>query len=247
MNTLAIRSTIARPIGRYFTSSLARLKETIDPVQEAALKENCFLVDKNDKVIGTASKRECHAVRSDGTIPLHRAFSVFLFNKSGHLLLQKRADTKITYPNHYTNTCCSHPICDVPGEEQEVNAHGVIRAARRRLNHELGIDLAQIPINSFNYITRLYYMDIGNGIWGEHEIDYILFLKADVDIKPNPNEVSEAIYVNKEEFGSFVSSLAEPLTPWFEMILKHKLPLWWDNLHNLDQFKDHENILLLKK
>lgn len=68
----------------------------MDPQQEAALKENCFLVDKNDKVIGTASKRECHAVRPDGTIPLHRAFSVFLFNMKGDLLLQKRAETKVS-------------------------------------------------------------------------------------------------------------------------------------------------------
>lgn len=123
----------------------------------------------------------------------------------------------------------------------------MIKAARRRLNHELGIDLSQIPPNLFNYITRIHYMDIGNGIWGEHEIDYILFLHTNVNIKPNPNEVSEVVYVSKENFNSFLTKLKSPLTPWFHMILKHRLPLWWENLDNLEKFRDHENIFSLEK
>lgn len=90
-------------------------------------------------------------------------------------------------------------------------------------------------------------MDSGNGIWGEHEIDYILFLQTNVDVKPNPNEVSEIVYINRNNFAGFLSNLKSPLTPWFRMILTHKLPLWWDNLNNLEQFKDHEDILTLEK
>lgn len=247
MHSLYVRNCVRRTIGRYLTSSLARPKETIDPLQEAALKENCFLVNINDEVIGTASKKVCHAVREDGTIPLHRAFSVFLFDKKGDLLLQRRADTKITYPNHYTNTCCSHPIFDIPGEEEEQNASGVIRAARRRLNYELGIDYSQIPHDLFYYMTRIHYMDRGNGIWGEHEIDYILFLQTEVDLKPNANEVSEVVFVSRKNFNSFLSKLESPLTPWFRMILKYKLPEWWDNLSALDQFKDHNSIFKIEK
>lgn len=97
MNTITARNVLRRTVGRFLTSSMARPKETLDPVQENSLSETCFLVDKNDKVIGTASKRECHRVKPDGTIPLHRAFSVFLFNKKGDLLLQKRADTKVSF------------------------------------------------------------------------------------------------------------------------------------------------------
>lgn len=96
-------------------------------------------------------------------------------------------------------------------------------------------------------MTRIHYMDQGDGVWGEHEIDYILFLQTDIDVKPNPNEVSEIKYVSKENLNSFLSNLKAPLTPWFEMILKHRLPLWWDNLNSLEQFKDHENILRLRK
>lgn len=55
----------------------------------------------------------------------------------------------------------------------------------------------QVRPENFHYLTRIHYKDNGDGIWGEHEIDYILFLQKDVDLKPNPNEVSEVFYVKK--------------------------------------------------
>lgn len=84
-------------MGRTFASSLTKTKEqNLDPIQEAFLKERCFLVDENDKIIGNASKKECHLVSKQGDILLHRAFSVFLFNKKGDLLLQKRSSQKVS-------------------------------------------------------------------------------------------------------------------------------------------------------
>ncbi len=74
---------------------------------------------------------------------LHRAFSVFLFNKEGKLLLQQRADEKITFPGYYTNTCCSHPLA-TPDERDETGHIGVRRAAQRKLAHELGIPTEQV-------------------------------------------------------------------------------------------------------
>lgn len=82
-------------LGRLFSSSVIKPKITLDSLQEAALKENCFLVDENDKIIGKATKKECHLVKPDGSIPLHRAFSVFMFNSRGDLLLQKRSPMKV--------------------------------------------------------------------------------------------------------------------------------------------------------
>lgn len=73
----------------------------LDPLQEASLDEKCFLVDENDKITGQASKKECHFVQSDGKIPLHRAFSVFLFNTRGDLLLQKRSSDKVSISKNY--------------------------------------------------------------------------------------------------------------------------------------------------
>lgn len=244
MLTITVRNVVQRSLGRWLSSSLARTKESsIDPKQEAQLNENCFLVDNNDNIIGTASKRDCHRVKPDGTIPLHRAFSVFLFNNKGDLLLQKRSSDKVTYPDCYTNSCCSHPIADIPGEEE--GPLGVKRAALRRMNYELGIPMDSININNILYLTRIHYMDAGNGVWGEHEIDYILFLKQDVKLNPNSNEISEISFVPKNEFDAFIPTLNSELTPWFSLIIKHRLKLWWQNLDGLSDLTDHNKILKL--
>lgn len=100
---------------------------------------------------------------------LHRAFSVFLFRPSdGRLLMQKRASEKITFPDMWTNTCCSHPLA-VKQEMIPEGTLGVRRAAQRKLQHELGIPNAQVPLDGFVYITRIHYLAPSNGLWGEHE------------------------------------------------------------------------------
>lgn len=73
----------------------------IAPLQQAALKERCILIDKLDRPIGEATKEFCHEINAKGSLPLHRAFSVFLFNSKGELLLQKRSSTKVRLI-HYT-------------------------------------------------------------------------------------------------------------------------------------------------
>ena len=85
--------------------------ERLDPIQEALLNEQCILVDENDHELGQASKRLCHLVDpKSGIAPLHRAFSLFIFNQNNELLMQQRSNTKITFPGRWTNTCCSHPL-----------------------------------------------------------------------------------------------------------------------------------------
>lgn len=215
-------------------------KSAIDPVQADALdKDMCLLVNEDDKYIGHSSKRNCHKVQPDGSILLHRAFSVFLFNERGDMLMQKRASNKVTYADHYTNACCSHPLL-VDNKEEDV-----VTAARRRLNFELGIPMEELDPKLFYYLTRIHYMDPGDGVWGEHEIDYILFLQANLTIKPNPDEVSELLYIPKNEFNSFVPTLEDPMTPWFNLIRRYRLKQWWDNLSNLDAYRDHEKIYKL--
>lgn len=152
---------------------------------------------------------------------------------------------QVTFPNCYTNSCCSHPIADIPGEEVEENALGVKRAAQRRLNYELGIPIEKVPIEKLNYLTRIHYKDEGNGQWGEHEIDYVLFLQDDLPVNPNPNEISEISFVPRDELDEYLPTLSGRLTPWFHLILDHRLRLWWDNLDNLDQFKDHQKVVKL--
>jgi len=98
---------------------------------------------------------------------LHRAFSVFLFDpETGKLLLQKRAPEKITFPNMWTNTCCSHPLA-VRSEMDGTD--GAKTAAQRKLEHELGISASQVPVDMFQFLTRIHYLAPSTGPWGEHE------------------------------------------------------------------------------
>lgn len=101
---------------------------------------------------------------------LHRAFSAFVFRPSdGRLLLQQRATEKITFPDMWTNTCCSHPLDDFEEEKIEEQQLGVRVAASRKLEHELGIPHEQTPVDQFQYLTRIHYLAPSSGIWGEHE------------------------------------------------------------------------------
>lgn len=95
MLSLNIRKISCKIISRSLFNAAAQSKRTTDPIQEALLEEKCFLVDEKDHIVGHASKRDCHLVQKNGHIPLHRAFSVFLFNKKGDLLLHKRSGQKV--------------------------------------------------------------------------------------------------------------------------------------------------------
>lgn len=98
-------------------------------------------------------------------------------------------------------------------------------------------------MEKLDYITRIHYKDEGNGKWGEHEIDYVLFFQDDVKVKPNPNEISEISFVPRNELDDYIPTLNGPLTPWFQLILKHRLRFWWDNLEDLSEIRDHNKIL----
>lgn len=218
-----------------------------DDTQVLLMKEPCILVNDQDEEIGSDSKKECHLLQNIKKGYLHRAFSVFLFNTNNELLLQQRSDAKITFPGHYTNTCCSHPLfTDL--ERDNTEAIGVRRAARRKLHHELGISPDQVSEEDLVYLTRVQYC-AGNqpadGIWGENEIDYILFCRKNVDININENEVKSYNYFSQEKLKTFLESAGtenRPITPWFRMIADTFLFDWWDKLDDLDSVKDHKTI-----
>ncbi|XP_075221892.1 isopentenyl-diphosphate delta isomerase [Lycorma delicatula] len=230
-----------KQIIRCFSQTLSR---TVDPIQDKSMNESCIVVNENDVATGYASKRKCHTVNENGDILLHRAFSVFIFNSKDELLLQRRSLSKITFPGFVSNACCSHPLYDIDNEREENNALGVRLAAQRRLNFELGIPPEEADINSLHYLTRIHYKSTGDGIWGEHEIDYILILHKDVSVNPNSNEISDIYYVPKNQLDTYLSGLSSPITPWFNFIVKSKrLNQWWNNLHQLNNLTEHDKIL----
>ena len=196
-----------------------------DSTQESLMAEAVIQVTENDEVIGPISKLDSH--HQDGNY--HRAFSVMLFDSSGRLLLQRRASHKITFPDVWANSCCSHPLHSE--EEMELkNALGVKRAAVRKLEQELGIHPSQVPIEKFDFVTKMRYQARQDEDWIEREIDHCLVIHADVDVNPNPNEVSEVKWVSQDELEEMLVSddSENVIAPWFRCIAARIMDDdWW--------------------
>ncbi|CAI9772373.1 unnamed protein product [Fraxinus pennsylvanica] len=208
----------------------------MDAVQRRLMFEDeCILVDENDNVVGHDTKYNCHLMEKiESENLLHRAFSVFLFNTKYELLLQQRSATKVTFPLVWTNTCCSHPLY----RESELipeNALGVRNAAQRKLLDELGIPAEDVPVDQFTPLGRILYKAPSDGKWGEHELDYLLFIVRDVNVNPNPDEVADIKYVNKEELKELLRKADAgeggiKLSPWFRLVVDNFLFKWWDHV-----------------
>jgi len=217
-------------------------------------QDMCILVDEHDSIVGQASKHDAH--RFQGATPrglLHRAFSVFLFDDRNRLLLQQRASSKVTFPSVWTNTCCSHPLCGYePSEVDGADAvaagrcDGVKRAARRKLQHELGLTGSSLPTASqLQYVTRLLYSapcpPPSEPGWGESEVDYILLARLAVtreDVEANEDEVRDVRFVTQEDLRGMLADPALSWSPWFRIIADKFLGQWWGELDALLPPKD---------
>lgn len=163
------------------------------------MEELVVLVNEHDDALGLMEKQQAHV---NGL--LHRAFSVFLFNEKGDMLLQKRAEGKYHSPGQWTNAVCSHPR---PGETY-------LEGAQRRLREELGIktELQQ----KFHFI---YKADVGQNLW-EHELDYVFTGLYEGPFELNPEEVAEVRYLSPTDLDSEMERNPEHFTEWFKIILK---------------------------
>lgn len=169
------------------------------------MEEFVVLVNPEDKVLGLMEKQQAHI---NGL--LHRAFSVFLFNSNGEMLLQKRASGKYHSPLKWTNAVCSHP------RSEETYLEG----AKRRVKEELGIDVELSE--KFNFI---YKADVGNGLW-EHELDHVFTGTFEGEFYLNKDEVEEVRYISLENLNKEISESPDHFTEWFKIILeeyKHHL------------------------
>lgn len=163
------------------------------------MEELVVLVTPEDQVLGQMEKIKAHE-----TGILHRAFSVFLFNNKGEMLLQKRAAEKYHSPNQWTNAVCSHP---------KIN-ETYLDAANRRLYEELGIKTSLQE--KFYFI---YKADVGQNLW-EHELDHVFIGKFDGEFYLNKNEVSEVRYISMNDLEIEITENPEHFTEWFKIILK---------------------------
>ncbi|MEP6262622.1 MAG: isopentenyl-diphosphate Delta-isomerase [Gillisia sp.] len=160
-------------------------------------EENVILVNEKDEQIGLMPKMEAH---QKGV--LHRAFSVFIFNKKDELMLQQRAHSKYHSPGLWTNTCCSHQ------REGESN----IQAGKRRLQEEMGFitDLRDT-------ISFIYKAPFDNGLT-EYEFDHILVGKYDEDPVLNPEEAASFKWMNLEDVKKDMEVNPQLYTAWFKII-----------------------------
>lgn len=213
-----------------------------DQTQAELMAEAVIQVSENDQVIGPISKLDSHS----GAGEYHRAFSVLLFNSNNELLLQRRSMDKVTFPGVWANSCCSHPLHSEE-ELDETNAMGVKRAAVRKLEQELGISPDSISIEDFVFMTKMRYSSRMNQEWIERELDHILVIQADVDVNPNTNEVSEVMWVNRDQLEMMLleeRAAEEAVAPWFRCIAARVMnPNWWaaiGNVAELEAMSDDE-------
>lgn len=169
------------------------------------MEEFVILVSPDDRMTGLMEKQQAHV---NGL--LHRAFSVFLFNSKGEMLLQKRASGKYHSPQKWTNAVCSHPR----------NGETYLEGAQRRLKEELGIE-AELS-EKFHFI---YKADVGDGLW-EHELDHVFTGICESGFRLNKDEVEEVRYISLEDLDREMAENPDDFTEWFKIILqeyKHQL------------------------
>ena len=160
-------------------------------------EEPLILVDESDHEVGHLSKGACH----DGDGVLHRAFSLFIFNPAGELLLQQRSDEKRLWPLYWSNSCCSHPR---RGETMEVATH-------RRLLQELGMKSSFHHIFTFQYQAQ--YLDLGS----ENEVCRVYVGLGTQMPEPNPHEIAAVRWISPGDLDREFESQPEIFTPWFAM------------------------------
>jgi isopentenyl-diphosphate delta-isomerase len=159
--------------------------------------EQLILVDANDREIGVETKGNCH----DGDGILHRAFSLFIFNSQGELLLQQRSADKRLWPLFWSNSCCSHPRA---GETMDI-------AVGRRLDQELGMRSSLKLLYKFEYQAR--YKDLGS----EHELCWVYIGHSDEPVRANVTEVAQWRWVKPADLSREIDEHPGRFTPWFKM------------------------------
>ena len=154
------------------------------------------LVDQEDREVGTMEKMEAHR-----RAKLHRAFSVFIFDSAGRMLLQQRAYAKYHSGGLWTNTCCSHPF---PGESVEA-------AAARRLQEELGFC---VPLtHAFSFV---YQAAFDNGLT-EYEYDHVFAGYYEGELRPDPAEIAATAYHSPDVIREELRTCPEKYTAWFHL------------------------------
>lgn len=159
--------------------------------------EELILVDGEDRETGTLSKALCH----DGDGVLHRAFSVFLFNRAGEVLLQQRSADKRLWPLYWSNACCSHPR---KGED-------MAQATARRLCEELNVDAKLEFVYKFRYQARF------GKAGSENELCWVFLGRSNEGVVANRSEIAAVRWLTPERLDRELARDAQHFTPWLRL------------------------------
>lgn len=170
------------------------------------------MVDKNDKILGFEEKYKAHKV----PVPLHRAISIVIFNKSRQkTLITKRSAKKPTWPLFWSNTVCSHPY---PNESYQ-------EAAERRIFEEAGFRTKLAEAFRFTYKAKMS-RKAGSGfardnrVWGEHEYDVVFTGSYGGLVNPNPDEIADYKWVEIKKLKKDINKNPQEYTPWLKILLR---------------------------
>ena len=176
--------------------------------------EPLILVNSQDEVLGHEEKHPCH----NGEGMLHRAFSIFIFNSRGELLIQQRSEQKRLWPMFWANTCCSHPR---RGEETP-------SAADRRLREELSMKA------ELQYVYKFEYQATFGELGSENELCWVFVGRSDDAADLNLNEVNELRYISPEALDAEMETNPEKFTPWLKMEWKKLRTQYWHQVESLN-------------
>ena len=163
--------------------------------------EPLILVDSADRVLGYLDKAACH----NGQGQLHRAFSVFLFNSRGELLLQKRGRNKRLWPGYWSNSCCSHPR---RGESMD-------DAVRRRIEQELGLDGSLL--HDLRFVYKFEYRAGFGADGSEHELCSVYLARTSGTPVVNTSEIDDWAWISSPELNGRLTEQPQAFTPWLRL------------------------------
>ncbi len=170
----------------------------MSPLAQKTVNEDLLiLVDEADREIGTLPKTECHL----GAGTLHRAFSVFLFDADGKVLIHERAAGKMLWPGYWTNSCCSHPR---PGETTEA-------AAQRRVREELRVEC------QLNFLYKFHYQAAFGSVGSEHELCYVYAGRVSGNISTDPLEIAAIRWITPADLSHEIATDPARFSPWMKL------------------------------